>query len=35
MAQIDFAVAFVVIFMMVSYAVFFVSNTMTTNSSAY
>lgn len=29
MAQIDFAVAFVVIFMMVSYAVFFVSNTMT------
>lgn len=28
MAQIDFAVAFVVIFMMVSYSVFFVSNTL-------
>jgi len=29
MSQIDFAVAFVVIFMMVSYSVFFVSNTIT------
>ncbi|MBN2202625.1 MAG: hypothetical protein JW700_00340 [Candidatus Aenigmarchaeota archaeon] len=29
MAQIDFAVAFVVVFMMVSYAIFFVSNSLT------